>query len=54
LKQKGDPQAKKILQAAYEQLQTRAGFIAEKHILQAYLDSIPHHQEIITAWQTEQ
>ena len=46
----GDPRAGAWLQRAHEGLHAQAAAITDPALRRAYLDHIPHHREIATAW----
>jgi predicted ATPase/class 3 adenylate cyclase len=54
LQQVGDDRAQGMLKTAHETLQARAGLITDEITRQRFLEEIPHHREIITAWQQNQ
>jgi predicted ATPase/class 3 adenylate cyclase len=47
----GDPRADSVLAAAMAELQAQAGRIADGPARQGFLSRVPHHREIVTAWE---
>ena len=51
LKANQDNRANQILQTAHELIQSRAANIPEPQTRKSFLEGIPHHREILIAWQ---
>jgi len=47
----GDARAPGVLSAAMSELQTQAERIVDTQAQRAFLDKVPHHREIVEAWQ---
>ena len=47
----GDPRAERILKTAHDLLQELAAMIPEGKTRQSFLENVPWHREIITAWE---
>lgn len=47
----GDPRAQTILEMAHEMLKARAASISDADMRRRFLDNIPHHREIVAAWE---
>jgi tetratricopeptide (TPR) repeat protein len=48
-----DSRAEEVLQRAFDDLQERASRITDSNDRQLYLENVPWHQKIVTAWQTK-
>jgi hypothetical protein len=47
----GNPRTDEILDAAYHLLQERAATIQDEDLRRSYLETVPHHREIIALWE---
>lgn len=50
LKAVDDPRADSILETTYHQLQARANELSDESLRRSFLENIPHHVELLTAW----
>ena len=48
----GDPRAGSILDTAHGQLQENADKIGDERLRLSYLENVPHHREIVEAYET--
>jgi hypothetical protein len=47
----GDPRAGEVLHRAHTELQRKAARLSQPQARQAFLQLVPHHREIVAAWQ---
>ena len=51
LREGGDPRAEAILGTAHETLAARAASIDDETKRRRFLENIPHHRQIVAAWE---
>jgi hypothetical protein len=54
LERAGDPRAAEWLERAHTELQSTAARVSDKRLRECFLANIPHHREIVAAWQQAQ
>lgn len=54
LQEMGDSRVEEILENAHELLQKRASEIKDKSLRSTFLEKVPHHAEIVRAWEESQ
>jgi len=53
LRAANDPRARAVLERAYTQLQEQAAKITDAAMRRSFLENVPYHRELVTAWREQ-